>query len=66
MVLVTLFWLALALAALASGVYVVRELRRLPEGSGWLWPTFIALILLAPSEIWRFGIRLQEDAEGVV
>lgn len=36
------------------------------DSGGWLWPTFVALMLLALAEIWRFGIRLQDDAEGVV
>lgn len=46
--------------------YLGEGARVVGDSGGWLWPTFIALTLLALSEIWRFGIRLQEDAEGVV
>lgn len=31
-----------------------------------LWPCLMALLLLALAEVWRVGIRLQEDAEGTV
>lgn len=46
--------------------YLGEGARVVGQTGGWLWPSLIALVLVALSEIWRSGIRLQADAEGVV
>lgn len=46
--------------------YLGEGARVFGAGSGWLWSLFVALILLALAEIWRYGTDLQEEADGVV